>query len=148
MTGATMPEDSVTNARFRHTVAVRFRDLDSMGHAHHTLPLVYLEEARARYWREVAGRGEVIDYVMASVTVRFHERIRWPGTVDVALRTTRIGSKSFDMEFGIIGAGGTLLASGVTTQVMYDYSAERSMPMPQDVRTAIEAFEAGLQDRT
>lgn len=142
-----MSENSVASARFRHSVAVRFRDLDSMGHAHHTLPLIYLEEARARYWREVAARGGVIDYVMASVSVQFHERIRWPETVDVALRTTRIGSKSFDMEFGIIGSDGTLLASGMTTQVMYDYAAERSMVVPGDVRAAIEAFEAGIQDR-
>jgi acyl-CoA thioester hydrolase len=40
---------------FRTSVPVRFRDLDAMGHAHHTLPLIYLEEARAAFWRELKG---------------------------------------------------------------------------------------------
>jgi acyl-CoA thioester hydrolase len=141
-----MSEAVPARARFHHQVAVRFRDLDSMGHAHHTLPLVYLEEARARYWREVAGRGDVIDYVMATVTVRFHARIHWPASVEVALRTTHIGGKSFMMEFAITDADGTLLASGESTQVMYDYAADCSMPVPADVRAAIEAFEAGAQE--
>ena len=42
--------------RFHHAVAVRFRDLDAMRHVHHTAPLLYIEEARAAYWRAVAGR--------------------------------------------------------------------------------------------
>lgn len=132
-------------ARFHHRVEVRFRDLDPMGHAHHTLPLVYLEEARARYWREVTGRAslESIDYVMAEVRVRYHARIQWPGTVDVALRTARIGTKSLTMEYAISGADGTVLASGETTQVMYDYDGARSMPVPADVRAALESYEAG-----
>ncbi len=43
--------------RFRYAVDVRFRDLDPMGHAHHSLPLIYFEEARAAYWRDVVGQG-------------------------------------------------------------------------------------------
>ena len=79
--------------RFHHRVTVRFRDLDAMGHVHHGEPLLYLEEARAAYWREVAGRATVadIDYVMGEVTVRFHRRITYPDTLDVALRVSRLG---------------------------------------------------------
>ncbi len=116
-----------------------------MGHAHHTLPLVYLEEARAAYWREVAGRATLgeIDYVMAEITVRFHARILWPATLDIRLRTSRIGSRSFDMEFEITGPDGTRLASGKTVQVCYDYAAARAVVMDPVVRARIEGFEAG-----
>lgn len=134
-------------ARFHHRVDVRFRDLDPMGHAHHTLPLVYLEEARARYWREVAGRSslEAIDYVMAEVRVRYHGRIRWPGAVNIALRTARIGAKSLTMAFTITDDDGTALASGEATQVMYDYEGGHSVPVPDDLRAAIDAYERGTQ---
>jgi acyl-CoA thioester hydrolase len=129
--------------RFRHAVEVRFRDLDPMGHAHHTLPLVYLEEARAAYWRTVAGRATVadIDYVMAEATVRFHGRIRYPGTLTVLLRTERIGGRSLTMRFEVHDAQGVRVASGTTVQVFYDYAAERSTPVPDDVRARIAAFE-------
>lgn len=136
-----MSEDILARARFRHRVPVRFRDLDSMGHAHHSLPLVYYEEARAQYWREVAGRTDTVDYIMATVTVRLHARIYWPALLEVALRTTRIGTKSFVIEFAIVGEDGTLLSSGETTQVMYDFESGRSVIVPDEVRARIEAYE-------
>jgi len=130
--------------RFHHSVEVRFRDLDPMGHAHHGMPLIYLEEARAAYWREVASRSGLdgIDYVMAEVNVRFHQRIEFPARLDVALRTSRLGTKSFEMEFEIRSPSGELLSSGRTVQVMYDYGANRSKPVPPEIRRRITAFEA------
>jgi len=139
----TAPRDS--RFKFRHSVEVRFRDLDAMGHAHHTLPLIYLEEARAAYWREVAGRTTVgeIDYVMAEITVRFHKRIYWPGRLDVGLCVSRIGSKSFDMEFEITDQAGEVMAEGRTVQVGYDYKSSRAVEMQGDVRKKIEEYERG-----
>jgi acyl-CoA thioester hydrolase len=114
-----------------------------MGHAHHAMPLIYLEEARAAYWREVVGRSDLgsIDYVMAEVTVRFHARIEFPARLTVGLRTSRIGAKSFLQEFEVRSPDGVLLASGRTTQVMYDYAASTSKPMPPALRSRIESFE-------
>lgn len=133
------------SARFRYSVAVRFRDLDPMGHAHHTLPLIYVEEARAEYWREVVGRRTLadIDYVIGEVRVRYHARVRWPMRVDVALRVAHIGTKSLQVAFVILSADGEMLASGETTQVMYDFENNRSMEVPADVRAAIEVYERG-----
>ncbi|MGH7507361.1 MAG: acyl-CoA thioesterase [Longimicrobiales bacterium] len=132
--------------RFHHTVEVRFRDLDAMGHAHHSLPLIYAEEARAAYWRDIAGRQGLdgIDYVLAEVTVRYHRRITFPGTLDIGLRINRLGDRSFGMEFEIRARGtGDLLASGQTVQVAFDYEAGRSMALSDDVRARIERFERG-----
>ena len=139
MTSGPRPE----SFRLIHEVAVRFRDLDPMGHAHHSLPLMYWEEARARYWREVADRPHVadIDYVMGEFTLRFHERITFPATLRAGVRTTRLGGRSFDMEYGLWDAEGRLLASGTSTQVMYDYAAARSRPIDAGTRRRIEAFE-------
>ncbi len=129
--------------RFRHPVAVRFRDLDPMGHAHHTLPLIYFEEARAAYWREVAGRSGLqdIDYVIGEVQVRFHSRVRWPARLEVGVRVSRIGGKSFVMEYELRDGEGVLLATGRTVQVMYDYVAGRSIPVPAELVERIRAFE-------
>jgi acyl-CoA thioester hydrolase len=129
--------------RFIHDVAVRFRDLDPMLHVHHSLPLMYWEEARARYWRDVAGRSDVtaIDYVMGEFTIRWHHRITFPATLRAGVRVTRLGTKSFDMEYGLWDAEGRLLSSGSSTQVMFDYDAGRSKPLDAESRRKIEAFE-------
>jgi acyl-CoA thioester hydrolase len=132
--------------RFHHAVEVRFRDLDPMGHAHHSLPLIYVEEARAAYWREAVGRSDLdgIDYVLAEVTVRYHRRIGFPERLDVALRVGKLGRSSFGMDFEIRGAAtADLLASGSTVQVAFDYAAGRSKPLSDEVRDRIERFERG-----
>ncbi|HSL72486.1 MAG TPA: thioesterase family protein [Longimicrobiales bacterium] len=129
--------------RFVYQVPVRFRDLDAMGHAHHSLPLVYIEEARAAYWRDVANRRDVasIDYIMAQVSVRYVRRIEFPATLRIGLRVSRLGGSSFTMQYEIRDAHGDLLATAETVQVMYDYEQNRSKSIPDDVRTVITAFE-------
>jgi len=130
------------NGWFRLDVPVRFRDLDSMGHAHHTLPLIYLEEARAAFWRELRGNDsiEAIDYVMAEVTVRFHSRILYPSTVAVALHVTHIGTKSFKIGFEIRAASDALLSSGSAVQVMYRYSEGRPMGIDEELRAGLSRY--------
>ena len=127
--------------RFRRAVEVRFRDIDEMGHAHHTLPLIYIEEARTSYWREVLGRAE-LDFIMGEVGVRFHRRIRYPSTISVAVRTTRLGGRSLAMEYELRDERGELLADGWSKQVMYDYAKGESKDVPPEMRERVLAFEA------
>src|SRR5207249_9729580 len=116
---------------------------DTMGHAHHSLALIYFEEVRAAYWREVAGCTDVqsIDYVIGEFTVRYHARTLFPDTLQVSLRTSRLGSKSFEMEYEARSEAGELLVSGRSTQVMFDYAVQQAKPMSADVRRRIELFE-------
>lgn len=113
-----------------------------MGHAHHSLPLIYAEEARAAFWRDVVGRDGLdgIDYVLAEVNVRFHEPIFFPQRLDIGLRVSHIGEKSFGMDFEVRGADGRLFSRGRTVQVMYDYAARASKPVPPEVRSRLESF--------
>lgn len=134
-----------TDGWYRTDVPVRFRDLDAMGHAHHTLPLIYLEEARAGFWRMLKATAEIgsIDYVMAEITLRFHARIRYPSAVSVGLAVRRVGEKSFTTDFEVRGADGLLLSSGSAVQVSYDYDASRAKPIaPADRAVLLEWFRA------
>lgn len=133
---------------YRVEVPVRFRDLDAMGHAHHTLPLVYLEEARAAFWRELRNDAslDAIDYVMAEITLRFHARVLYPSTVIVSLAVTRVGNRSFTTEFEVGTQDGTLLSSGSAVQVAYDYAAGASKPIAAGVRAQLEAWQNAYQN--
>lgn len=125
---------------FRVSVPVRFRDLDVMGHAHHTLPLIYLEEARAQFWALIRGSSAVddIEYVMAEITLRFHARITFPGGVVAGMAVRRVGGSSFTTDFEIRSGTGELLSSGSAVHVAYDYAASAS-------RRLTDAERAGLQ---
>jgi acyl-CoA thioester hydrolase len=127
-----------------HPVEVRFKDIDVGGHAHHSLVLVYFEEARARYWGEVVGRGRLgeVDFILAEARVRYHARILYPQRMSVGVRVSRLGRKHFVMEYLVRGTGGEDLASGETTLVMFDYQNRRSKQIPAEVRAAVEARES------
>jgi acyl-CoA thioester hydrolase len=126
-----------------HPVEVRFKDIDVGGHAHHSLVLVYFEEARARYWGEVVGRVGVedVDFILAEARVRYHGRILYPQRMTVGVRVSSLGKKHFLMEYLVRGARGEDLASGETTLVMFDYQEGRSKPIPLEVRARIEGWE-------
>ena len=126
--------------RFRRRVEVRFRDIDEMGHAHHTMPLIYIEEARTSYWRDVLGRTE-LDFIMGEVGLRFHRRIRYPSVLSVGVRTTRLGGRSMAMEYDVRDEAGELLAEGWSEQVMFDYAAGKSKSIPADMRERVLAYE-------
>lgn len=133
----------MSTLKFKQLVAVRFHDIDVMGHAHHTLPIVYFEEARAAYWREIAGRPSVddIDYVIADLRVQFKQRVLYPSELTVLMGVTHVGNASFVMQYELRDADGAVLATGETTQVMFDYASRRSMRVPAELRERIEKFE-------
>lgn len=128
---------------------VRFHDLDAMGHAHHSLPLIYFEEARAAYWRDIVGRPGVqdIDYVLAEIRVQFKQRVLYPATLTVRTGVTHVGNASFIMNYELVDEDGAVLATGESVQVMFDYERGRSMRMPEETRSRIERFE-GLSAQT
>jgi acyl-CoA thioester hydrolase len=127
--------------RFRHAVEVRFKDIDLGGHAHHSQALVYFEEARTAYWREVVGGLEPIDYVLVEASVRYHSRVLWPQTLDVGVRVSKLGKKHFVMEFVVRSGDGERLVSGNTVQIMYDYDVASTTRIPESVRVSIEAWD-------
>jgi acyl-CoA thioesterase FadM len=102
-----------------------------------------MEEARAAYWRDVVGRGalEDVDYILAEARVRYLARILYPQRLDVGVRVSRLSRRRFDMDYEVRGAEGSLLAEGVTVQIMYDYGALATKSVPPEVRAAIEALE-------
>ena len=122
---------------------MRFHDLDAMGHAHHTLPIIYFEEARAAFWREVAGRPTLadIDYVIAEIRVQFKQRILYPAELTVRTGVTNLGNASFVMQYELVDEEGVTLATGESVQVMFNYKTGKSMRMPDDVRARIENFQ-------
>ena len=129
--------------RFQYRVPVRFKDVDIGGHAHHSHALVYFEEARAAYWREVVGKAGLddIDYILAEARIRYRERVLWPQELVVGVRVSKLGKRHFEMTYEVVGEDGTVLVTGVTTQVMYDYDAGGSTTIPDGTRAAIEALD-------
>jgi len=130
---------------FWRDVEVRFKDIDVGGHAHHSMVLVYFEEARAGYWKDVVGKGglDEVDFILAEARVRYHARIFYPMALRVGVRVAKLGKKHFVMEYLALDPEGEPLASGETTLVMFDYETRRSKTVPPEVVAAMRALEGG-----
>jgi acyl-CoA thioester hydrolase len=130
--------------RFVYPQEVAFRDLDVFGHVNNAVYLTYLENARIAYMREVLGLDSVEDLlvIVANVNIDFRTRASLGETLEVGARTSRIGTKSFDLDHEIRGPDGRLVAAAATTLVTFDYRGDASMPVPDLWRERIEAYEA------
>ena len=128
---------------FWHEVDVRFKDIDVGGHAHHSLALVYFEEARAGYWNRIVGSSalEEVPFILAEARVRYHQRVLYPLRMRVGVRVPKVGKKHFVMEYLALGEDGGELVSGETTMVMFDYETMETQRISPEVREAMEAQE-------
>ena len=126
------------NAR-RIMIPVRFADVDGMRHVNNAKYLTYSEEARTRWAIEdlsAAGLDE-ITFILARAEVDFLAAARLGDTVQVDMWVPRIGTKSWDFAYVLSRADGTVLARLQTTQVAFDYAAERSIALPDRYRSAL-----------
>jgi acyl-CoA thioester hydrolase len=132
--------------RFRHPIAVRFNDFDLLGHVNNAVYLTYCEVARFAYLEAVTGdlRQSDLNLILAHISIDYRRPIGWGEPVQIAARTVSVGSKSFTMEYLILGtaAGGdTIAAEARSVQVGYDYTAGRSAALPLAAVAALETFE-------
>jgi acyl-CoA thioester hydrolase len=129
--------------RFTLPREVEFRDVDAADHVNNAVYLTYLETARIRYLMEVLGVdfGYRRSLILAHVRVDFRSPARFPETLAIGTRVTRVGGKSFDMEHEIRGGEGRLVLEAATVLVAYDYEAAAPMAVPEDWRARLDAYE-------
>jgi acyl-CoA thioester hydrolase len=130
--------------RYVYSQEVAFRDLDAFGHVNNAVYLTYIENARIGYVRDVLGIEslEGLLLIVASVKIDFRSRSNLGETLQIGARTTRVGTKSFDLEHEIRSQEGRLVADVQTTLVAFDYESDRTMPIPPEWRARIENYES------
>jgi len=127
-------------------VSVRWGDVDSMGHVNNAKYFTYCESARMGYFAAVRMTEHKEDPrhgpALAAANLNFRRQVHWPAELDVRTRVSRIGRSSFDMQYEIVRRGtDEVVADGSGVIVWVDYAAGRSIPLPAELRAAIERFE-------
>lgn len=136
--------------RFAHPLEVRYGDLDPQGHLNNAKYLTYFEQARVHYLIHLGlfqpGQSFLeIGIILAEAKVTFLKPVHFGQAVEVRVRVTRLGNKSFEMEYSLCDtASGEELARGSSVQVTYDYHTGQTVPIPPAWRERIATFE-GLQ---
>jgi acyl-CoA thioester hydrolase len=133
-----MPEGVVT-----HAEQVRFRDLDPMGHVNNAVFLTYLEQARIAFFEQQGLSVALADMnlVIARVEIDFRAPVRLGQEVEVAVRATRFGTKSFDFDYELT-VEGEIVAEARSVQVAYDYGRREPVSLPDEWREKLSGVPA------
>ncbi|WP_394743178.1 acyl-CoA thioesterase [Natronococcus roseus] len=128
-------------------IAVRFGDLDTLGHVNNVAYVKYLEEARGGYYDNVVGVPfETLHTVIAMLQIEYHSEITPNQSVDVGVRVPQLGDSSIPMEYEIRTTESnsgetTIAATAETIQVNTDPETRKAATIPVDWRTAISNYE-------
>lgn len=129
--------------RHRTPVQVRFRDTDAFGHVNNAVFFSYVELARVRYLIDVLEPETPFDrmpLILARAAVDFRSPIMFGEEVSVGTRVDRVGRTSFAVSHRMT-ADGRHAADVESVLVVYDYEAERPIPVPDEWRARIGSFE-------
>lgn len=131
---------------FHYPIEVRFRDLDALGHVNNAVYATYLESARIAYYqRLVGGSLDRLGIILAELTIRYKAPAHFGDELLVGVRVSRIGGKSFTMDYAIARLGdGALIATAQSVLVAYDYAAGRSVPVSDEFRARVAELQGGL----
>lgn len=140
------PDDSLNDFPIIVTLPVQWGDQDAFGHVNNTIFLRWCESSRIAYCGGVglsAKMGpEQIGPILASITCHYRRQVTYPETVKIGARVARIGRSSVTLEHKIFAeSSGLLVAEATATIVVFDYIQNRSHPVPDAIRRAIEVLE-------
>jgi len=135
--------------KFKHRIRpeIRFVDVDAFGHVNNAHYLTYFEQARVAYF------DEIVDWpydwskegiILARAEINYKIPVLFRDPVVILTRCSRIGTKSFDLEYRMIKeieGKEFLLADANTVMVAYDYKAQHSIPVPETWKAALKKFD-------
>src|SRR5438477_2777792 len=105
-----------------HVLHPRFRDTDAMGHINNAVYVTYLEVARQEYWRRLEGLSDYrrVPFILARVECDFRSEALMREVLELNVRCSRIGGKSFGFEYEIRAQDSQrLVVEARTVQVCY-----------------------------
>src|SRR5437870_3664347 len=100
-----------------------------MGHVNNATYLQYMETARVELARSLGQvrEGFRAGFIVASARCEFKKPIRDERRITVSVWVSRIGDRSWDLDYSIHGPKGVEFAVGRTTQVAYNYSSRSAV---------------------
>jgi acyl-CoA thioester hydrolase len=130
----------VPNPDFTHRESVRFGDVDALGHVNNAVFLTYIESARVAFLFDTGAATslEEMSIIVARIEIDFRAPVRFGSEVEIAVRASRFGNKSFDLEY-VLRVDGQVVAEAKSVLVGYDYERRESVAIPDEWREKLAA---------
>ena len=123
---------------------VQWGDQDAFGHVNNVVYFRWFESSRIDLLNacpsQVSMSGSALGPILASIKCDYKRQLRFPDTVYVGSKISRVGRSSADISHAIVSREqGAIVADGVSVIVVFDYTTQRVTRIPDDLRLQFEA---------
>lgn len=138
---------TMSEFKYYYPIQVRYGDLDPQWHVNNSRFSTYIEQARFVYLIELGlfdGKAFLdLPFIVADVHISYLAPITMGQKIQIGVRVSRMGTKSLTFEYQIEDQESRkTLATAETILVTYDYRAQKSIPIPENIRKTIAEFES------
>jgi acyl-CoA thioester hydrolase len=139
--------DAVPPYRYAAYARVAFSDTDAQGVVYYGRYMPYFDLARTEFHRHL-GRVTLgnVDFAMRAVSVEYVAGARFDDLLEIFVRVERVGTTSITYDHAAYRVDGngdeTLMATAKATLVCIALDERRAVPVPQEFRDAVAAFQA------
>jgi acyl-CoA thioester hydrolase len=130
---------------FTIEIAVRWGDMDALGHVNNAVYFTYLEQARIAWFESMGLAGGLLGEsqgpLIVNASCTYHRPIVYPARIRVSVAAGEPGRSSFDTVYEIRDAAEVeiLYLTASSRVVWVDHADGRSIPIPDDLRTRLPA---------
>lgn len=129
-------------------IAVRWGDMDALGHVNNTVYFRFFESARIAYFERMhvhTGTPSGVGPILHSTSCRFRAPVVFPDTVTVGARVEEVGEDRIRMVHHVHSERlDRVAATGEALVVSYDYQAGRKASLPDLWKEHIASLQGGL----
>ena len=131
---------------FRYSAIARvwFSDTDAQGVVYYGRYMPYFDLARTEYHRHL-GRVHLgnVDFAMRALSVEYLAGAKFDDLLEIFVRVERVGTTSITYDHAAYRIeDDTLMATAKATLVCIALDERRAVPVPEELRAQVEAFEA------
>lgn len=126
-----------------YELTVRLAETDALGHVNNVSYFIYFEEGRVKFLEALGvvdpNKRELFNFILASAKCDFLQQAYFNQKLKMRTFVKKIGRSSFTLGQEVYCAEkGTKIASGETVMVYYDFNIQKSAPLPENLRSALE----------
>ncbi|MHB8566910.1 MAG: acyl-CoA thioesterase [Nitrososphaerales archaeon] len=118
---------------------VPYSDIDMLGHVNNAKYLTYFETVRTEHFFNSGKKIKLggVGVIIARSEIDYKAPARWHDELTVKMRTVSVGNSSWVYEYEIVSENNHVVAVGKSVQVAFDYGAQKSVPIPKEVRVLL-----------
>jgi len=128
--------------KYKTQIPIRFADIDAFGHVNNAIYLTYFEIARSTYWDEIIEWDwNEVGIIIRQSIVDYLKPIILTDEIYTYVKTSRIGTSSFDLDYiivKIVDGKEEVCTTGQTLCVTFDYKTNKPVPIPTFQRNKME----------